>query len=51
MEKTSKMRCTFSTEFKKEKVLFKDYRKLKVSEVNKVFKGTSNSSLQMASKV
>lgn len=37
MEKNIKMRRTFSTEFKKEKVLLIEQGKLKVSEVSKMY--------------
>ncbi len=40
MEKTIKMRRTFSTEFKKEKVLLIEQGKLKVSEVSKMYEVT-----------
>ena len=40
MEKNIKMRRTFSTEFKKEKVLLIEQGKLKVSEVSKMYEVT-----------
>lgn len=40
MEKNIKMRRTFSTEFKKEKVLLLEQGKLKVSDVSKMYEVT-----------
>ncbi len=50
MEKDIKMRRTFSTEFKKEKVLLIEQGKLKVSEVSKMYEVTQTAVYKWLSK-
>ncbi|MEG4230478.1 transposase [Microcoleus sp. N9_B1] len=50
MEKDIKMRRTFSTEFKKEKVLLIEQGKLKVSEVTKMYEVTQTAVYKWLSK-